>query len=187
MQAQRRGCLCGWVFVVIFQRTFLSVFERWRSRRPVTATTPSAGGQRPHCCRGPHPFASGLTDDSGLRRRGAEHLPTKSARSTGRLARQVEQQRRRIIDLEATIADMQAPALETALAAPPARPKRARAPRRRKRPHCRRWMIAQLAELHRIVAAIDVRCDRLERLLTRFIAVLEARERPPQPPAVPMH
>jgi hypothetical protein len=44
-----------------------------------------------------------------------------------------------------------------------------------------------LAELHRIVAAIDVRCDRLERLLTRFLAALEAHEGPTRPPTMPMH
>jgi hypothetical protein len=43
-----------------------------------------------------------------------------------------------------------------------------------------------LDELRRVVVAIDIRCDRLERLLSRFLAALESRERPPQPP-VPMH
>jgi hypothetical protein len=44
---------------------------------------------------------------------------------------------------------------------------------------------ADVAELQRLLTALDARCDRLENLLTRLAAVLEVRDRPPAPAPPP--
>jgi hypothetical protein len=42
-----------------------------------------------------------------------------------------------------------------------------------------------LGELWRLVVALELHYDKIEALVTRLLAVLEARERPPQPPPLP--